>query len=353
MKRIIPILAMLLAVLVATPVSASSLGISPTGPLELNVPSNGEGTLDFTVIGVTGNLHIDLEDIPLSLTPSNVSVVNGQVVAVTIHGNGTNNIYEGKIRFLATSGDNVAVGIKVRLTVNVGLAIVIPILPTFPSGGGGGGGVAQPSTTASSDGKVSLSIPSSTVMRTATGQQIYNLSVTPVTNPPPVPQNTSIVGLTYDFEPSGTTFTPPITLTFKYSESDIPKGVDENSLTVAYYDEKAGKWIELESQVDISANIVTAKVAHFTTFVVIGNKTQVALPVLPSPKPVPPPVVTPIPTLPEVVPTPPVVSPTPEQPLVTPILPSSNFRGWGIACAVVLVVIVGFVGYKIWVRRRI
>jgi hypothetical protein len=40
---------------------------------------------------------------------------------------------------------------------------------------------------------------------------------------------------------------------------------------LAYYDEQAGKWVELSSTVDATANVVTASVPHFTTFALIGN----------------------------------------------------------------------------------
>jgi len=352
MRRIILIVAMLLVALVAVPVSASSLGISPSGPLELNILSSGTGTLDFTVSGVVGNLHIDLEDIPLSLSPGDVSVVEGQVVTVIIQGNGTNGVYNGKIRFLASSG-NVAVGIKVKLTVNVGVVVEIPLPASIPVGGTSGWSSA-PSTVSSSDSKVSLSVPSGTVMRTAAGQLISELTVTPISNPPPAPQNFSVVGMVYDFGPSGAVFDSPITLTFKYSDSDIPKGVDEVGLTVAYYNEAVSKWIELTGcVVDPVANTVTVSVSHFTRYAILA-KLLVVSPPLVTPT-IPESIVSPVPTPAVVIPVPPVVVPTPQAGIPTPEQPvvPIGVSGWLIFGLEALVLVVGFGGYVVWKRKRV
>lgn len=343
---------MLLVALVATPVSASSLGVSPSSPLELNIPSNGEGKLDFIITGVTGNLHIDLEDIPLSLTPSDVSVVNGQIVTVAIQGDGTNNIYQGKIRFLAASGDFAALGIKVRLTVNVGLTTAVPL--SIPVAEVASDGIVPPSTISSQDGKVSLSIPFGAIIRTVGGQQIYDISVTPITNPPPAPQNSSIIGMTYNFEPSGVTFDSPITLTFRYSDSDIPNGVDESNLIVACYDESAGKWVSLEGCiVDSVTNTITVPVSHFSRYAILAQLPTVSLPLV-APT-IPEPVVPQTPTPPEIIPTPSITSPAPEQPIAPaiPSLPSSSFRGLIIFGVVVLAFIIGLVGYVAWFRKKV
>jgi hypothetical protein len=51
----------------------------------------------------------------------------------------------------------------------------------------------------------------------------------------------------------------------------VPEGVAENDLTIAYFDEEAGVWIELQGRVDTAASTVTARVPHFTTFAVVGS----------------------------------------------------------------------------------
>ncbi|GAI86393.1 unnamed protein product, partial [marine sediment metagenome] len=44
----------------------------------------------------------------------------------------------------------------------------------------------------------------------------------------------------------------------------------EEDLVLAYYDEAAGEWLELDCVVDTENNIITASVPHFTTFAIIG-----------------------------------------------------------------------------------
>jgi len=54
----------------------------------------------------------------------------------------------------------------------------------------------------------------------------------------------------------------------EYDPADIPEGVAEEDLVIAYWD--GTEWVVLESVVDTVANTVSAKVSHFTTFAVIG-----------------------------------------------------------------------------------
>lgn len=89
---------------------------------------------------------------------------------------------------------------------------------------------------------------------------------------PPLPPNAAVLGLAYDFGPDGAQFEPAITLIFTYDEDDIPEGVSEADLRVAYYDEDEGEWVELtDCDVDTVNNIITAYVTHFTTFGLIAS----------------------------------------------------------------------------------
>ncbi|GAI48453.1 unnamed protein product, partial [marine sediment metagenome] len=68
-------------------------------------------------------LGISLEVIPLRVEPTTVPVTakeGGTRVVLTFYGDESlgSEIYEGKIRFLALTGGTVAMGIKVRATVN-------------------------------------------------------------------------------------------------------------------------------------------------------------------------------------------------------------------------------------------
>ena len=90
---------------------------------------------------------------------------------------------------------------------------------------------------------------------------------------PPPPEDRSIIGLAYDFGPDGATFDPSITLTRSYDPNDIPEGVAEEDLVLAWYDEAADKWVELDCAVDTENNTITASIEHFTTFAIIGMVT--------------------------------------------------------------------------------
>jgi len=156
-------------------------------------------------------------------------------------------------------------------------------------GGGGGGGAPPPSGTTdvrglittgcrftdsapatSEDGLCTLTIPGGTVGLTSELECLAEISMLIMDEPPPPPEAGNVIGLTYDFQPSGATFDPPITLTFSYDPADIPEGIAEEDLVLAYYDEAAGEWVELEGcVVDPVSNTITASVSHFSAFVVV------------------------------------------------------------------------------------
>lgn len=122
MKTLLSVfIATAVALLCATPVLAAGLSISP-GVVEFNVPADGSTTVEFIVYEFTGNLEISLEDIPLTVEPTTVSVTKegGTRVVLTFYGDESlgSQVFNGKIRFLALTGGTVAMGIKVRATVN-------------------------------------------------------------------------------------------------------------------------------------------------------------------------------------------------------------------------------------------
>jgi hypothetical protein len=121
----------------------------------------------------------------------------------------------------------------------------------------------------SADGMLTVNIPQGTVIKDENGRGLHTLNIAVNDNPPPPPEDTHIIGLTYDFGPAGATFTPPITLTFKYDPETLPEGVAEEDLVLAFYDEEAGEWVTLECTVDPETHTITALVSHFTDFAVM------------------------------------------------------------------------------------
>ena len=108
--------------LCVAPVAAQSLQLSPSS-VEIDVAAGGSSEVEFFVFNFAGELEISLEDIPLTVTPDRVSVNatggNSRIV-LTLYGDETQGAqtYEGYIRFLSRTGGMVALGIKVRATVN-------------------------------------------------------------------------------------------------------------------------------------------------------------------------------------------------------------------------------------------
>jgi len=144
-------------------------------------------------------------------------------------------------------------------------------------------GVFSESVTAASEDELcTLDIPEGTVGLTEELEPIDEITVVEMDEPPPPPEDAHVVGLAYDLGPSGATFEPAITLTFSYDPADIPEGVAESDLVLAYYDEATGKWVELDGVVDTENNTITASVPHFTTFAVIGRVPVVVAPPAPA-----------------------------------------------------------------------
>jgi len=101
--------------------------------------------------------------------------------------------------------------------------------------------------------------------------QGQSLTATSVQSPPTPPANTNLIAA-YELGPSNSSFNPALTLTLKYDEASLPAGVQESNLYIAYWD--GSQWTALASTLHDQANIVTAQVAHFSTFAILGTVGQ-------------------------------------------------------------------------------
>jgi len=195
---------------------------------------------------------------------------------------------EAIITFHVTNANGTAIGETAIFEVGGGPdRIDLSVTIAVPAAGGGGGfgppapppgttdvrGIVsdvgiftEPVTAISEDGLCTLDIPDGTVGLTEELEPLTEITIVIMDEPPPPPEAAHIIGLVYDFQPSGATFEPPIPLTFSYDPADIPEGVAEEDLVLAFYDEATGEWIELEGVVDPVTNTITARVAHFTAF---------------------------------------------------------------------------------------
>jgi hypothetical protein len=98
---------------------------------------------------------------------------------------------------------------------------------------------------------------------------------------PPPPSNAAIVGPIYDFtaytskyNPSPLTISPAATLALAYDPNKQPENI--SALTIAYYDENAGKWVEMETAGYVAGgvevpNVLTTHVTHLTYFAVLAK----------------------------------------------------------------------------------
>lgn len=72
--------------------------------------------------------------------------------------------------------------------------------------------------------------------------------------------------ITVDFGPDGW-FDQDVTVTISYAEADL-SSIDPTKLTLAWYDESAGQWIDHGGTVDLIKKTVTAKTSHFTQYTI-------------------------------------------------------------------------------------
>jgi hypothetical protein len=120
-KLIVFIAAVILLAGWVTPALAAGFGLSPA-EVEFQVPANSSKKVEFMAYNFSGDLLISLENIPLRVEPTTITVnapAAGTKISLTFYGDASlgSRIYQGKIRFLASTGSMVATGIKVRATV--------------------------------------------------------------------------------------------------------------------------------------------------------------------------------------------------------------------------------------------
>ncbi|GAH66512.1 unnamed protein product, partial [marine sediment metagenome] len=133
----------------------------------------------------------------------------------------------------------------------------------------------------SEDEMLTMTIPEGTIALGEDGKRLKSLQVAVNESPPEPPEDAHVIGLAYDFDPAGATFDPPLTLEYTYDPEALPEGVAW--LVLAYYDEETGEWVELPCTVDPVTHTITASVAHFTTFAIIGTVPPVPPPPPPAP----------------------------------------------------------------------
>jgi hypothetical protein len=208
------------------------------------------------------------------------------------------------------AGTHLAVHFEVSdgsLTDSEGATFIVSTIPAIrtPVGGGGGGGggggsfreatltvdlggtsgkaevrapqwlVTTPVAVTSADAKTKFEIGSHTKALTADGNIPERIQMRRLTQAPSVPATQGIVSAAYEFSPDGTTFSPPATLTLTYDPAEIPEGVPQDNLGIAYWDTTTNEWVMISSAIDPVNHTITAEVSHFTIFAIIGSRPPV------------------------------------------------------------------------------
>jgi len=360
MKKILlsTVIALLLLISSTSLVAATDtgLGISPVS-LDITLAEGESGVWDFCTYYFSGTINIEAIDVPISVSPSSIEVLSSpSLLSLTLTNIATTaGVYTGYLRFTGLSAENT--GLAIQIDVNVSVTATVGAPASSGGGGGNGGGASTGYTVESSDGLVSLNIPEGTVVRNTSGNVFpaYYVQTTALAESPPPPAGSNIIGLAYDFQPAGATFSPPITLTFA-----LPEEVADSDLTLAFYDAAIGEWVLLDSVVNPEAGTITASVSHFTAFAVLVTLPRTVEPTpVPAPTPiVPEPVILgPAPATPEPAPPAPepvaselTLEPVTPEPVGLPVEPEVAGWVWALMSIGVLVLASSLVWWRL--RRR-
>jgi hypothetical protein len=120
---------------------------------------------------------------------------------------------------------------------------------------------------------ISLDITNGTRGLTRDGSPLQSISINKSTtiNYPP-PSGTYLVR-SFDFEPNGSTFSPPIEVTLKYDPSQLASGVKENKLGLYYLDSEKGEWSKCDYVLDTDRHEIIASVSHFSVYGILSTTT--------------------------------------------------------------------------------
>jgi len=154
------------------------------------------------------------------------------------------------------------------LPLSMSLETIVP-LPIDPSTG------KVNTTIIPSSGNVTITIPNGTVAVDAFGNSLTNISIntsviltTNVTLKLSV--NDDVTGYAIELTPEGARFDPPIQIRINYS---LPGGVDENTLTVRYFNTTLNSWEVMHTvELNTAQHYIIANISHFSTFALIGTK---------------------------------------------------------------------------------
>lgn len=129
---------------------------------------------------------------------------------------------------------------------------------------------------ASSAIAVSTSSSSITFPASATGSSSSTTVTSTETSEAPSDRDHQVIGAAVDITASNngsnvSQLNSNATLQINYRDSDITTGINEGELSLAYYDETAGAWVNIGGTVDTTNNTVSTTVDHLTQFAIVAN----------------------------------------------------------------------------------
>ncbi len=254
------------------------------------------GTVTTTETGIYGGLELD--DRRLMVIGYDGEV--GATITFTVNGH------------TATETSTFTPGETQRLDLSV------TYTPPSPGGSGGGGGgnagsfyqepatpsasfvgeaslslsstgsLLSPVTVSSPDKKASLYLPKGTGVHDIDGNLISEISMREATTLPSAPGGFKFEGHSFECGPTGTFFSPAITVSFTVPEDEWEEGKD---YSIQCYQAPNGPWVTLTSTVDAATHTVSARVSHFSCFALFTESaaavTATEAPVSATAKPVP------------------------------------------------------------------
>jgi hypothetical protein len=124
-----------------------------------------------------------------------------------------------------------------------------------------------------------LHIPANTTSLMPSGAPTNQINIIHMTAPPVFQEGSGMITPAYDCTPAGTTFSPEVTIRFRYDPASIPVGMSEADLQISYYDNTAKTWVTVPSTVNTSLHFVYAQISHFTPYAVtFGVKPVIPVP---------------------------------------------------------------------------
>jgi len=124
----------------------------------------------------------------------------------------------------------------------------------------------------SPDGSVLMNLPKGVQALTLDNHRLPQITFAPLSGLAKDLCSFTTLDLNYQLGPEGANFNQPVTLTFHYDPSKLPKNANENKLTIISYDPVKKSCSSLKSQVDRKSKTVSARISHLSIYALVLRK---------------------------------------------------------------------------------